>query len=492
MKKKMVDNFVPAKDRKRLESRIRYNSEADNYYLLREELKPMKRPSFARKDNYRIYTQNGAKLSPMKDVYYSNENILQLAMEIPEWQKKKFIPEVVDPRITAMVTSALEDAKETLKLDCRKLKVSSPNPQKTHLFYSCGQEGLLRQIHLPQRKGHKFSNPPNPAVKYEDFALAENCMGENSSTQCRVTILDESVGKLRGRKPNLGDMYTFPLYVDHNSAFTNDLVIPEEESLDELDDYDEEGLDDLLENLKSIEDLNKISKHAGRKSKYNTSSLDAIPINHSRPKTRGKHGAPKISASTGSIPKNSNMECDANDETCNQQSMASACIPDESGVVPEGCAAWKNHSHRLRPSSATLAFELDPNTCLENPNACRPPAIKQTLINPTEIKILAKKNHNSLACAVSSGKLYSRQICQAASDNRRAIPRFSNQKRDDDEITPPMPLEVYESVRNNSKSKNRNCLDGESPRDSSTYTCGGSDIDEYMQNFCTGTYKYKP
>lgn len=114
-----MDNFVPKKVRQDINQRMRYDKETETYFVESNENDPMPPPSIDRMLQFPLFNLTRfVKLKPIEKTFYTNENLLLLDPELPNWPVVDFVPDKINPKIEYLNKSAVKDLENTMIINC--------------------------------------------------------------------------------------------------------------------------------------------------------------------------------------------------------------------------------------------------------------------------------------------------------------------------------------------------------------------------------------
>jgi len=117
----VIDNFVPPKMKVMIESLIRHNKANDSYTTLPITSVVFPRPPVDRMVYLPLYQKGIIEMTvPIYNLFYTDENILQLTFDGPRPTTLMYTPPDTDPCISSLLQRALEDAESEVMVDCTK------------------------------------------------------------------------------------------------------------------------------------------------------------------------------------------------------------------------------------------------------------------------------------------------------------------------------------------------------------------------------------
>jgi hypothetical protein len=116
-----MENFVPPKIKEMLEGLIRHNKADNTYSMLPITSVTFPRPPVDRGVVLPLFSKGpGRKVHPSWNLYYTDENILQLHLDGPRPSTTLYTPPDTDPCISSMLQRALEEAEAEVLIDCTR------------------------------------------------------------------------------------------------------------------------------------------------------------------------------------------------------------------------------------------------------------------------------------------------------------------------------------------------------------------------------------
>ena len=117
----IMENFVPPKVKAVLEGLVRHDKANDDYTALPITSVIYPRPPVERMVVLPLYNKCLTnKVFPCWNLYYTDENILQLHFDGPRLTTLLYTPPDTDPYVRSMVQRALEEAEAEVLIDCTR------------------------------------------------------------------------------------------------------------------------------------------------------------------------------------------------------------------------------------------------------------------------------------------------------------------------------------------------------------------------------------
>lgn len=134
LKNVIIDNFIPLSSRKLMEKRMRWDEAEQSYRLAPiDASNALERPPVDRAMVLPLFNiSDRGEVIMVKNVHYSNENILQLHPELPQRRTRDYIPPSTDPLLTSLLRRAIDEIESEIVVDCAPPR--RPNRWVSHCF----------------------------------------------------------------------------------------------------------------------------------------------------------------------------------------------------------------------------------------------------------------------------------------------------------------------------------------------------------------------